>query len=259
MNDLIRTIRARESTRTRFDQRRRVDSEKVKMIIEAARWAPTPHNMQNFEIVAVDDPELLREIGGVKSRTSEGFIRENYEQLSFSRRELSEKRVGILGEYFPPEWRNPATFASAARNTPPRPLSDMIDGSPLVMIVLYDPDRRAPASEGDFLGIMGLGCVMENMWLMATALGLGVQVMSVFGGSDVGKSIGRILGVPASKRIAYALRLGYPAHELEDYPRVRRESDSMSYHNGYGTAHQGLHSLRESGRRQDRTQSTRPP
>jgi nitroreductase/FMN reductase (NADPH) len=24
-------------------------------ILEAARWSPTPHNMQNFEIVIIDD------------------------------------------------------------------------------------------------------------------------------------------------------------------------------------------------------------
>jgi len=240
MSDLMRAIRARQSTRTSFDRRRRVEAEKVEKIIEAARWSPTPHNMQNFEIVVVDSQELLRDIGRVKSKTSEDFIRENYEQLSFSRKELSEKKVGILGEYFPAEWRNPARFASAARNSPPRPLDDTIDGSPLLMIFLYDPARRAPASEGDFLGILGLGCVMENAWLMATSLGLGVQVMSVFGGEGVEKRVRQILGVPSSRRIAFALRLGYPVRRPRNYPRVRRDPLMLSYRNGYGAAHRGL-------------------
>jgi nitroreductase len=57
------------------------------------RWAPTAHNMQNFAIVAVDDKEILEIIGNVKSHISEEFLRENYEQLSFSKEELIEKKT----------------------------------------------------------------------------------------------------------------------------------------------------------------------
>ena len=56
--------------------------------MEAGRWTPTAHNMQNFEVVVVDDKEVLEIIGNVKSRISEVFLRENYEQLSFSKEEL---------------------------------------------------------------------------------------------------------------------------------------------------------------------------
>ena len=239
MTDLARAIRERRSTRTPFDPGRRVDPAKLNELIEAARWAPTPHNMQNFVIVVVDDKRLLRTLGRIESKTSEVFIRENYEQLSFSRKELAEKKVGILGEYFPPQWRDPAKFAAAARNSPPRPLDDTIDGSPLVMLVLYDRTKRAPASKGDFLGILGLGCVMENIWLAATSLGLGLQVMSVFGGDPVEERVKRVLGVPRNMRIAYALRLGYPMRKLKNYPRIRRDTKTLAYHNGYGTGHQG--------------------
>ena len=32
-----------------------------------------------------------------------------------------------------------------------------------MFVVVYNPRKRAPASEGDVLGMMSLGCVMENM------------------------------------------------------------------------------------------------
>jgi hypothetical protein len=32
-----------------------------------------------------------------------------------------------------------------------------------MLFVVYDPAKRAPASEGDFLGALSLGYVMENM------------------------------------------------------------------------------------------------
>jgi len=33
-------------------------------------------------------------------------------------------------------------------------------GAPMLIVVTFDPRRRAPALEGDVLGMMSLGCVM---------------------------------------------------------------------------------------------------
>ncbi len=76
----------------------------LKLILEAAKWTPTAHNMQNYEIIVIDDKAVLEQIGKIKSRISEEFLRENYEQLSFSKEELAEKKTGILAAGFPPAW-----------------------------------------------------------------------------------------------------------------------------------------------------------
>ncbi|HME18638.1 MAG TPA: nitroreductase family protein [Nitrososphaerales archaeon] len=240
MSDLIETMRQRKSTRVAFDPHHTISEEDIRKIVEAARWAPTPHNMQNFEILLVDDRALIRSLGKITSRVSEEFIRENYEQLSFSRQELSRKKVGILGEYFPATWKNPAKFRTLARESLPMPLSKTVDGSPLLLVVLYDRTKRAPASKGDFLGTLGLGCVMESIWLMATHLGIAVQVMSVFGGGLVEKQVRRVLGVPSHMKVGFAMRLGYPVHTLRGYPRVRRDARALVYRNGYGPDKQGF-------------------
>ena len=104
MSDIQRTIRDRQSARTSFDPNHPVSNEDLRQILEAARWAPTAHNMQNFEVVVVDDKATLKKIGSIKSRISEEFLRENYEQLSFSKEELLKKKTGILGTMFPPAW-----------------------------------------------------------------------------------------------------------------------------------------------------------
>ena len=234
MNDILRTIQERQSTRVPFDPHRSVSKSDLKQIIEAARWAPTPHNMQNFEVIVVDDKELLRRIGSIRSRVSESFVRENYRQLSFSRKELLHKKVGILGTHFPPEWRDPARFGEALKGERGSSLNDTVDGSPAILIVTYDPGKRAPASAGDFLGILGLGCVMENMWVTAQALKIGFQVMSVFGGKRVAGEVKRILGIPRQMKIAYAIRLGYPVRPSSRYLRVRRDAEDVAHHNRYG-------------------------
>jgi nitroreductase len=95
-------IRRRHSERVPFDPGHNLAELDLEAILEAARWAPTAHNMQNFEIIVVDDEERLAAIGRVRGGTSEGFIRENYAQLSFSEEELIRKGTGYSPRCFPP-------------------------------------------------------------------------------------------------------------------------------------------------------------
>lgn len=236
MSDILTLIKDRRSVRAPFDPAHPIATQAVQQILEAARWSPTAHNMQNFEIVVVDDKETLKKLGGIKSPPSEVFIRENFEQLSFSEEELLKKKFGILGTMFPAAWRTPgADFAEVARKSEPSFLKDTMKGCPLVMIVVYDARKRAPASEGDVLGFISLGCAMENMWLMAQSLGIGLQIMSVFSGEVIEKEVKRILGVPGYMKIAFASRLGYPMPTGFRYVRVRRDVEDFAHHNRFGT------------------------
>ncbi|HYB03914.1 MAG TPA: nitroreductase family protein [Nitrososphaerales archaeon] len=230
---ILKVIRSRKSTRTPFDFERKVKKKDLTAIIEAAKWSPTAHNMQNFEIVVIDDPALLEKLGDIKSKISEDFLRENYNQLSFSKKELLRKKVGILGANFPASWRDPNRLHEVALHSPPEPLNQTIRGAPVVLLVLFDPRKRAPASPGDFLGIMSLGCVMENMWLVAESLHVCFQVMSVFGSDQVGNQLRRILNIPKELKIAYAIRLGYGISSSSEYPRVRRDIDMLTHYNRY--------------------------
>lgn len=238
MNDtLLRLMKERQSTRSPFDPEKPISKTDLEQILEAGSWAPTAHNMQNFEILVVTDKKLLQQIGELSVKTSAAFIRENLHQLSFSVEELQQKKVGILGTMFPSEWRNPDTdFEKLVEETPPSQLKYSLKDSPAVLIVLYDPQKRAPASEHDVLGMISLGCVMENMWLMAQSLGIGFQILSVFSGEALEKELQKILSIPDSVKIAYAVRLGYP-REVQttgtNPTRVRRDIQAFTHMNSY--------------------------
>jgi nitroreductase len=233
MNEVYRIIQERQSARVPFDPNQKVSKDDLRQILDAGRWAPTAHNMQNFDVIVVDDKEVLEIIGNVKSRISEVFLRENYEQLSFSKEELLKKKIGILGAMFPPAWVDPSKMSEAANKSEPMPLTQSIRGSPCLLIVVYDPKKRAPASEGDVLGFMSLGCVMENMWLMAQSLGISLQILSAFAAPPVEKEIKKILGIPEQLKIAYSCRLGYPTGASK-YLRVRRDIEDFAYYNKFG-------------------------
>ena len=235
MQEIMKVMRERQSARAPFDSERPVAKRDLRQILEAARWSPTPHNMQNFDIVIVDDKKLLKKIGDIKSPITEEFLRENYEQLSFSEEELLQKKVGLLGTVFPHEWRNPAKLGEVARKSVPFPLSQTIQGGPTILIVIYDSRKRAPASEGDFLGIISLGCVMENMWLMAQSLGVGFHIISDFGENPVEKETKRILNIPEYVKIAFGCRLGYLVSKPARRLRVRREVKDFIHYNMFGS------------------------
>jgi nitroreductase len=226
--DVLGLIEERHSSRIPFDRSRPIAKADLKKILEAGRWAPTAHNMQNFQIIIVDDNKILENIYGIKGQISKTFIKENYKQLSFSKEELLKKKTGIMGTMFPKSWITPG--AKIDKNSDSRPMLS----SPVLAVVLYDPSRRAPASDGDFLGIMSLGCVMENMWIMAGSLGLGFHVVSSLGSGPTEKEVKGILGVPKKMKIAFTFRLGYPVSNAVKYLRVRRDIKDFAHHNRFG-------------------------
>ncbi len=235
VSNLLKLMKDRHSSRVPFDQERPVAKQDLKQILEAARWAPTAHNMQNFEILVIDDKELLEKIGNVRSEISQEFLKENYQQLSFSEEELLQKKVGLLATMFPPSWRAPsAKLDEAIQENGSSFVRFIIGDSPVLLLVIYDSRKRAPASRGDVLGIMSLGCVMENMWLVAQDLGIAFQIISVLNMSSVEREVKEILNIPEFMRIAFACRLGYLVSAPDKYLRVRRDLEGFAHRNQFG-------------------------
>ena len=229
MQEVLQLIQGRQSIRIPFNSERPVAKQDLMQILEAGRWAPSAHNMQNFEIIIVDDIKLQEAMGNIKVSLSDTFIRESYQQLSFSEEELLRKKVGLLGTTLPPALRTPEA-------KPEEPITEKAlrsFGRPLIVVV-YDPNKRAPASEGNFLGIMSLGCVMENMWLMANALGIGFQVISGLSSEQVEKEVKSILNIPEYLKIAFACRLGYPISTPTKSLRIRRNVEDFTHYNRFG-------------------------
>ena len=233
MSEILKIIQERQSARVPFDPNKPVSQENLKQILEAARWTPTAHNMQNFDIIVIDDKAVLEKIGNIKSRISEEFLRENYDQLSFSKEELIKKKTGILGSMFPPDWTEPAKIAEVIKKAGPMPLTQSIRGSTTLLIVSYDSSKRAPASTNDVLGFISLGCLMENMWLMAQSLGISIQILSSFSAPAVETELKKVLGIPEPMKIAFTCRLGYPIGASK-YFRVRRDIEDFAHHNQFG-------------------------
>jgi nitroreductase len=232
---LLTLIQKRHSTRGPFNPDRAVTTQQVKLILEAARWAPTPNNMQNFAIVVVYDKERLEAIGKIPAEMSETYLKETAEHISFSEEALKHRKTGTLANIYPRAWTDPEAWnpESDARSQL-TVLGRAILEPQVLLVVLYDSSIHSPDSKGDALGLMGLGCVMENMWLMSESEGLGMHILTVFRNGAVEKQVQHALDIPPLMKIAFACSLGYPANPAEPYLRVRRELEDFVHHNQFG-------------------------
>jgi len=230
--ELLQLIKDRKSTRAPFDENHPIDPAVLQTILEAATWAPTAHNMQNFEIVVIDDKSILTKLSELKSTVSPVFLQENYQQLSFTEDELKKKKTGILANQFPPAWLSPEA-QQGKMNPSASKLGGQVGNGPVLLLILYDPNRRAPASEGDFLGVMSLGFMLENVWLMATAQGLALHIISAFGNEPLSSEVKKMLNIPASLQITLGVRLGYPLGKDTHRLRVRRDVKDFVSFNKY--------------------------
>ena len=132
--------------------------------------------------------------------------------------------------------RPPAWLTEEARQgkykAPVSKFGEQISSCPVLLLILYDPKRRAPASEGDFLGVMSLGFMLENVWLMAAAQGVVLHVVSAFGNEPVSGKVKKLLNIPPALSITLGIRLGYPAGN-DHRPRVRRDVEDFVSFNHY--------------------------
>ncbi len=233
--EVLRLMQGRRSERGPFDPGRPVAKGDLWQVLEAARWAPTPHNMQNFDVVVVDDRKMLETLANIRYPMTQAFIVENQKQLASSEEELERKKVGLLAAHFPPVLRTPgATLDDATYEKLRSGWARAIQSSPMLLVVTYNPECRAPDSEGDFLGHVGLGCVLENMWLMAHALGLSFHVISILAKEPADAEVKSALGLPAQMKIAFGIRLGYAAPAEGRHLRVRRDVEGFTHVNRFG-------------------------
>jgi nitroreductase len=233
MRDLFEIMWQRHTCRAAFDLQREIREEDLQRILDAARWAPTAHNMQNFEIIAVDDKQRLAAIRALQLPPTETFVRESYHQLSLSEAELLRRRTGLSASMLPESWQEAEAAPGDCAAIHHSYVGRTIQECPLLLVVIHDSRFTASESEGDALGLMSLGCVMQNLWLMTESLGISMQILSAFGANAVEDQVQRILAIPKHMKIAFAARLGYPVTVPESYLRVRRKIQDFTHRNRY--------------------------
>lgn len=162
-----------------------VPEEEIQKILNAANWAPSAMNLQQWEFVVVTG-EKIREMG-----------------ISYR----------AIVEEFTRNWDPTPLRGSLSREEFIR-FAESYGGAPVVIVVLTDT-----ADTDDFrkANIESASAATENLVLAAPALGLGTCWMTGPLRDEV--ALRRILSIPDSKELVAVTPLGYPKEVPTGQPR----------------------------------------
>lgn len=168
--DFLELIKKRRSIRS-FNQQKPVSKEQISQILEAGRWAPSAHNLQDWYFVVVKSQKTKEKLVGAA------------QGQSF----LAEAQVVIV-----------------------------------VCADLRLADRQSSRHGKDFYTLQDSAIATQNMWLEATALGLGACWIGAFDE----EAVKNILKLADYLRPVALLPIGYAGEKLSPTPRRKLEEIS---------------------------------
>ena len=237
--DFQELVKYRRSSRWLFSKKPIPEAD-LKKILEAARFAPTPHNTQPFEIIVVDDREVIRQLSEVGFRLDEAGVNGHFAWTRQTREELAAKKDGVFHDALPkfvldlkdnPDLIKDDAFWKKAMEL----YAYLIQSCGCLLFILYAPKKPGIGALAGLWGILSVGGVMQNIWLAANDLGVSVQVVS--GQLMLPQSVRKIkeiLHVPEKDyRIMLIMRLGYEGKFGKYGTTVRRDLSDFVHLNRF--------------------------
>ena len=228
----------RRSHRGTF-QKRAIDADDLEKLIEAARWAPSPFNVQPWELVLIQESEGKTALANLTERavvaqfTDPKFLDDNSRWMRVNEKEWQERGDGVLlSEHVTlpkplqhaPEklleelLKNAKSFALlghlGAGKIPAGEIATQVREAPLLMLVTMNCKRFPPGQGATRWMWLSMGMLIQNVLLAATALKIGVQFVSAPLESAADRErIRQLFNVPTSYEIITLLRMGYMEEE----------------------------------------------
>lgn len=203
--NFIDVVHRRRSVR-KFEQGRSVSRQTLERIAEAGRWAPSGANVQCWDFIIVDEPEIRDKVVDV-------FLRQA--------NRLKEYAKGF-----------PAVYKTYLSNTA------------AIVIVLGDPRWKINFPHGvteeteaeyvennENIFYCSIGAAIQNIQLAVTANGLTSAWLSGGGEEQTNQELSELLAYPSFLRAYGTIPIGYPSKDVSF--RYRRPLDQVIHWNGY--------------------------
>ena len=198
--DTLEAIKNRRSIRQQKSDP--IDEATLNKVLEAARWAPSWANAQEWRFIVVRDPNIKAQLNATRAMRP------------------------------PPP---PAPGAAAPATPPPAPPPPALLTAPVTIVVCGElkkagvrPDGTFTTDKGDNWYMYDAGLASQNLCLAAHALGLGTVILGAFDA----KKAGEILEVPEGFAVVVMIPLGVPA--AEGRPATRKELADTVFTDEFG-------------------------
>lgn len=203
--DFHEVIRERRSTR-KFEAGRAVGRDVLDRIVDCGRWAPSGANVQCWDVIVVDDPDMREAVRQVFLAQAQRLVDHAKGFPAVSKNYLANT-VAIIVVLGDPRWK--VCF--------PQPTS---------------PDWEAEYhGNNEAIFLASLGAAIQNIQLGVTAEGLTSAWLSGGGEDTTNRELAQVLGYPDWMRAYGVIPIGYPVKDQDR--RYRRPLDQVRHWNRY--------------------------
>lgn len=213
-----------------------VDAAQIDRLIEAAAWAPSPFNVQPWELVFITESGPKVRLAEITIQSIQNqfkdprFLDANGRWMRLSEEEWRRKGDGVLLAHhvdLPRFITDPERLRPLMKNArhlrflgylgagkaPAETFGRWVREAPLLLLAFIDWQRQCPGEAAKDWMLLGMGAMLQNMLLAAADLGLAVQFISAPLESDRDRGrVREVVDAPPHLEPIALLRLGYPEH-----------------------------------------------
>lgn len=244
--NVFEAIIRRRSHRGTF-QNRAINATDLEKLIEAARWTPSPFNVQPWELVLIQESEGKAVLADVTERAiveqfkDAKFLDDNSRWMRLTETDLKKLSDGVLltdhvtlprllqgapDKLLEELLKNAKAFTLlghlGAGKIPAKEIATQVREAPLLMLVTMNCKRYPPGDSGTRWMWLSMGMLIQNVLLAATALDIGVQFVSApLERHTDREQIRQLFNVPTSHEVITLLRMGYIEESSGDSVRLK--------------------------------------
>lgn len=196
----------RRSFRGEF-QNRQIDQNDLNRILEAARWTPSPFNVQPWELLIIQETEgkeylsKMTEQAVVEQFRDPKFLEDNSQWMCLDETEWRNRGDGVLltdhitlptmlqnapekltGSILKVLLKNAKSLSIlghlGAGKIPANEMATQVRESPLLILITMNTNRKPPGEGATRWMWLSIGMLIQNILLAATSLEIGVQFVS---------------------------------------------------------------------------------
>lgn len=230
--DLLEAIVNRKTANSKFADKK-VTYEHIELLIKMSSHCPSHFNSQPWRFIAVTDENIIGDIAKIAGDSmvqlmNDGRFWKQYRKyFRFSEEEIEKTRDGIHIDHLPavlkPFVRTIFSETGGrvmAKFKVPRILGNdeekLVASSPLLFVICLTKDEYKKEELSSFYSVISMGAVIQTLWLVTTALGMGMQFISTPGEiPEKWVEISGMLNIPDEYEMCAIFRMGYVDPEIK--------------------------------------------
>jgi len=210
-----------------------ISQKDLDIIIEAARWAPSPFNTQPWEILIITEQKSKDALAdlvlkSMAAQMGDGrFLQDVSQCMSLNREEWSRRGEGVLIDdhidvpgfikdrtKLRPLLKNAKNLSFLGKlglgKIGAAEFVKFIRKAPVIIIILMDKQKKSPGENGLTWKFLGMGAFMEHILLAAASLSIGTHIINA--PLETQKDRGELremFSIPGSYEPMCLIRAGY--------------------------------------------------